>query len=382
MLYRAIGNTGLMASEIGLGGEYLEGRGADEVKAVIDAAENRGINIIDIFMPQPLVRSHIGSALRGRREKFMIQGHLCAVCSDDGQYERSRELEKTIFYFEDLLRRLETDYIDIGMVHYIDTEEDFDAVFQNGIIDYAKRLREQGVIRHLGFSSHNPVIAMRAVETGLFEVMLFSINPAYDLESSDAGIFDLMEFKGLAQDGWTADPARQQLYAACAQRGIGITVMKALGAGSLLRAESSPFGKAMTVVQCCHYCLTRPSVVSVLAGYKTVEELCEAVAYCSASDEEKDYSHIYEGNHSIRMTGRCMYCNHCLPCPVGIDIASVTKFLDLARMEPQVPQTVREHYRALGANGSDCIECGNCEPNCPFGVAIRENMRAAREIFA
>ena len=74
-----------------------------------------------------------------------------------------------------------------------------------------------------------------------------------------------------------------------------------------------------------------------------------------------------------------MYCGHCAPCPKGIDVASVTKFLNLAKDE--IPETVREHYAALKAHGGDCVKCGACEKRCPFGVSIRENMQRAKDVF-
>ena len=76
-----------------------------------------------------------------------------------------------------------------------------------------------------------------------------------------------------------------------------------------------------------------------------------------------------------------MYCGHCAPCPRGIDVASVTKFLNLARAQGGVPETVREHYAILSHHARECIACGACEGRCPFNVPIRENMRQAAEIF-
>ena len=76
-----------------------------------------------------------------------------------------------------------------------------------------------------------------------------------------------------------------------------------------------------------------------------------------------------------------MYCGHCAPCPVGIDVASVTKFLNLARAQGEVPETVREHYAVLPHHGGECIACGSCEKRCPFGVPVVENMRRAAEVF-
>lgn len=380
MEYRTLGRTGLTVGEIGLGGEWFNGLTAEESTAIIDAALENGINFIDIFMPQAPTRDHLGIALAGRRERFVIQGHLCTVY-EDGQYGRTRDIQKTKESFEDLLVRLQTDYIDIGMIHYVDSEEDYNSVFETEIIEYAKELKTRGVIRHIGMSSHNPHIAQKAVESGLIDVLMFSINPAYDMESADADIYDLMDYKGFAENGWTVDEARHKLYTTCETLGVAITVMKALGAGSLLTAESSPFGVAMTVPQCIHYALDRNGVKVVLVGCHTVEEVLEAVRYYDLCEKEKEYGHIFTRHATIQMTGRCMYCNHCQPCPSHIDIAAVTKFLDLALQQESVPDTVKQHYFSLPHTADNCIMCGRCEPNCPFGVAIRENMKKARSIF-
>ena len=149
--------------------------------------------------------------------------------------------------YADLLERLHTNYIDIGMIHYVDSEEDFHTVFEGPVLAYAKELKEKGVILHIGMSSHNPHIALKAVESGVVDVLVFSINPAYDMESSETNIYDLMEFKGKGKSALVVDEARQKLYSACEAAGVAITVMKPLGAGTLLKAETSPFGVAMTV---------------------------------------------------------------------------------------------------------------------------------------
>lgn len=380
MKYRTLGKTNLVVSEIGLGGEWFNGLTPEESKKIIDTADENGINYIDIFMPQAPTRDNIGAALEGRRERFIIQGHLCTVYEDE-QYMRTRDIEKTKASFKDLLARLRTDYIDVGMIHYVDSEDDFKTVFEGPIYEYALELKEKGVIRHIGMSSHNPHIALKAVEKGYIDVLMFSINPAYDMEASDTDIYDLMEFKGMEKGHLVADEARQKLYSLCESSGVAITVMKPLGAGTLLDAKSSPFGVAMTVPQCIQYALDRNGVKVVIVGCHTVQEVLEAVKYYDLSSEERSYSHIFASGNSIHMTGRCMYCNHCQPCPAHIDIAAVTKFLDLALQQESVPETVMEHYKSLSANADDCLMCGKCESNCPFGVNIRENMKKARSVF-
>lgn len=380
MKYRTLGKTNLVVSEIGLGGEWFNGLTPEESRKIIYTADENGINYIDIFMPQAPTRDNIGAALEGRRERFIIQGHLCTVYEDE-QYMRTRDIEKTKASFKDLLARLRTDYIDVGMIHYVDSEDDFKTVFEGPIYEYALELKEKGVIRHIGMSSHNPHIALKAVEKGYIDVLMFSINPAYDMEASDTDIYDLMEFKGMEKGHLVADEARQKLYSLCESSGVAITVMKPLGAGTLLDAKSSPFGVAMTVPQCIQYALDRNGVKVVIVGCHTVQEVLEAVKYYDLSNEERSYSHIFASGNSIHMTGRCMYCNHCQPCPAHIDIAAVTKFLDLALQQESVPETVMEHYKSLSANADDCLMCGKCESNCPFGVNIRENMKKARSVF-
>ncbi len=380
MEYTILGRTQIKVSKIGLGGEWFNNKTVAETSAIMDKAMEVGINFLDVFMPQAPTRDAIGLALKDKREKFVIQGHFCTVFEDE-QYERTRDLQKTQESFEDLLSRLGTDYIDIGMIHYVDSDEDYTSVFETKIIEYVKEQKEKGIIKHIGLSSHNPRIALKAVESGLIDVLMFSINAAYDMEHAETDVYTLIDYKGLGEHAWTVDAARQKLYSACENLGVAITVMKALGAGSLLDEKSSPFGVAMTVPQCIHYCLQRSGVRVVLIGCDNAEQVEQAVEYYAIDPELREYGHIFAHEKKIVMTGRCMYCNHCQPCPSQIDIAAVTKYLDLALQQETVPQSVRHHYASLKNNAQDCLMCGQCEPNCPFGVQVRQNMEKAIDIF-
>lgn len=119
----------------------------------------------------------------------------------------------------------------------------------------------------------------------------------------------------------------------------------------------------------------------MLAGAHSVEQLRISLAYEDATEEEKDYVPAFASFPNISWEGRCMYCSHCAPCPKKIDVASVTKFLNLAKAQGNVPETVREHYEVLPHHAGECIRCGACETRCPFKVEIMENMRQAAEIF-
>ena len=379
MRYRPIGKTGLSASIIGLGTEHLDNKPYQVAEEVIHAALENGINIMDMFMPGKTVRTNIGKALAGKRKDMMIQGHIGSVDLKQ-QYDMSRDLEVCKRYFEDLLVCLDTDYIDFGMLFFLDSHQAVDAIFENGIVDYALDLKRQGVVRALGASAHNPETAKRIVESGVIDLLMFSINPAFDLM---AGTTDIMAMMGADAAGaiQSFDPARAELYRLCESRGVGINVMKTLGAGKLLSAEHSPFERPMTPAQCIHYALGRPAVVSTLIGCESRQHVLDAVNYLTLSEEELDYAPIISNlKHDFR--GSCVYCNHCRPCPSDIDIAMVNKYLDIALLdENNVPPSIRQHYKALSAHGSDCIQCGSCEERCPFGVRVTENMQKAVAIF-
>ncbi len=373
MNYRELGKTGLMVSEIGLGGEWLERHTTEECKEVIDCCEAQGINILDCWMSEPNVRSNIGKAIAGKREKWIIQGHIGSTWQN-GQYVRTRDMDKVKPAFEDLLTRLQTDYIDLGMIHFVDKEEDWDLAFNGPFIDYVKELKAAGAIRHIGMSTHNPAMAKKAAESGIVEMILFSVNPAFDMVPPTDELDNYFAVENYDEALGGIDPQRAEVYQVCEQNGVGITVMKGYAGGRLFKAETSPFGVALTPVQCLHYALTRPAVCSVMVGYDTPEQVMEAVAYETATAEEKDYATVLAGAPRHAYTGQCTYCGHCKPCPVDIDIAMVNKYYDLATMQPEVPQSVLDHYRQLKVTAKDCIGCHSCESRCPFGVKIAERM--------
>ena len=280
-----------------------------------------------------------------------------------------------------MLLRLETDHVEIGMVHYVDTMEDWQAVSEGAVMEYARDLRERGVIQCIGLSSHNPVVALEAVKSGLIQVLMFSVNPCYDLQPASENCEELWDEKNYQGQLLNMDADRQELYETCSRLGVGITVMKAFGGGDLLNEQLSPAGKSLTPCQCIHYALTRPAVATVLSGARTEQELQESLAYVTASEEDRDFAKAFAGFPRMSWKGHCMYCGHCAPCPKEIDVAAVTKFLNLSKAQGSVPETVREHYQLLAHKADECVECGACEKRCPFEVAVIENMRQAREVF-
>ena len=380
MQYRRLGKTGLMVSEIGFGGEWLERHPEAESVELIRYAHASGINIIDCWMPDPKSRDIIGQAMEGCRNEWFVQGHIGSTYRN-GQYTRTQDAAQCRIAFDDLLKRLRTDYIDLGMIHYVDREEEWEKAVPGSYLDYVLELKKEGAVRHIGLSTHNPVIAKKAAESGFVEMILFSVNPAFDLMPPTDTIENYFAAQ-YAENLNGVDPVRAEMYKLCEQHDVGITCMKPFAGGRLFDAKRSPFGVALTPVQCIHYCLTKPAVASALCGYDTKEQIDAAVAYETADDSQKDYGSVLAGAPMHRFTGgECTYCGHCRPCPADIDIAMVNKLYDLAVMQPEVPASLREHYLSLAHRADECVGCRGCESRCPFSVPVAERMARAAALF-
>ena len=351
-------------SVLGLGMGGIQNTPPEEIEAIISKAIDHGINFFDLCAGGA-VYAPFGRAIKGRREQVFLQCHFGAVYDENGEYGWCRDFEtiQKTFWWE--LETLGTDYVDFGFLHCVDEDEDFDKLLEIGLVDYLKELKAKGVVRHLGFSSHTPSVANRILDTGLMDMMMFSINPAYDFEKGDEyGIGTVRE--------------RMTLFQRCQREGIGISVMKPFFAGQLLSAQHSPFGVALSHSQCLQYAIDRPGVLTAVPGAQTLEHLNQLLRFLDATPEEKDYSVI--GTFTAdKITGTCVYCNHCQPCPAGIDIGLVNKYYDLALAGDDI---AANHYTKLSVKADACLHCGHCESRCPFSVQQERRMEEITAYFA
>ena len=351
MKYRQFKKAGIKVSEISLGAEHIEKAPYGTVNDIIDIAVDSGVNYVDLFMGSPDIRDHFGRSLKGRRDKMMIAGHLGAVWINN-QYTRTRDMKLIKQFFFDLLKRLRTDYIDMLMFHFVDEIDDLNVCLNNGMLEFAQTLKEKGIVRMLGISSHIPAVAKAAVETEYFDGIMFSINPLFDIMPADSSIETLLSDPVSIENEIQINDERHSLYVECEKKDVGIIVMKAFAGGQLLQ-ENSPV--KMTTNQCIHYSLSKPGVVTSSLGCRTVEEFAHSLKYVNAKDSEKIYSPILKSSFKWNATPRCLYCNHCLPCPQGIDIAEAMRTIDIGGSVPK-----------------NCNGCGICEKRCPFGIPVSE----------
>ncbi|MCH5162143.1 MAG: aldo/keto reductase [Clostridiales bacterium] len=364
MEYRKLpkGNEKIGVLGIGLGG--IQDAPSDEIEAVVRKAIDNGINYFDACGGGASIYEPFGKAIAGQRDKVFFQLHFGAVYNEKGEYGWSRDLDRIKETFAWELKLLGTDYIDFGFLHCIDEDEDFDEIKSNGIFDYVLSLKNSGVTRHVGFSSHTPSVAERVLDEGVFDMMMFSINPAYDLEQGD-------------EYGKGSSGERAKLFRRCQSEGVGISVMKPFHGGQLLSSSTSPFKKELTKEQCIQYCLDRPAVLTVLPGVRSVKDLDELLKYLTASAEQKDYSVIGEFTPESAI-GHCVYCNHCQPCPMGIDIGLINKYYDLSLAGDKM---AHNHYDKISVKADACVACGHCEKRCPFKVKQIKRMKEIATYF-
>jgi len=381
MQTRKLGRTGLDVSAISLGTEYLIDIPQATAIAVIHEAIARGINYFDMWWAQPAFRDAMGASFKGYRDRVILTAHLGAI-HRDGQYVKTRDTQIGARFVLDALQRFGTDYIDVLFLHNCDTQQDYDIIMgPGGPLDVAHRFQREGKARFIGFSGHNAAIAMQAVQSNQVDVLMFPVNLASH-----------------------AAPGAQDLLRTCAAANVALVAMKPFAGGRLLRqvqtlyiedfqlgrtempGAPTRFEKPMTItpVQCLSYVLDQPGVSTAVPGCGSLDELAGAQAYWNATPQEKDYTAILPAFAQFA-NGECVYCNHCLPCSSQIDIGQTMRLLDQATQQTTAgqrpPAELQAAYDALPANASDCIQCGDCEERCPFGVAVTDKMDEAAALF-
>lgn len=362
MEYRILPHGGEKVGIIGMGSSVIGAQPEEEIIAAVRAAYESGVNYFDMAGGHAAIFAAYGKALKDIRDKVYLQIHFGADYTS-GEYGWTTELDEIKKSVAWQLENLQTDYIDVGFIHCLDEESDLTAYQANGVLDYVLDLKKQGVIRHIGLSSHTPALVNKVLDMGIVDVVMFSINPAYDYGQGDFGIGGNSE--------------RYDIYRRCQREGVAITVMKPFCGGQLLDAAQSPFGVALTREQCIQYALDKPGVMTVLPGFGSTEEMRQVLAFFDAPAEVRDYSCLGELAPE-GATGRCVYCKHCHPCPAGLDIALINKYYDLAM---QGDNLAREHYLTLEKRAGDCIGCGHCDSRCPFRVAQSQRMQTIQAYF-
>lgn len=362
MEYRKLPKGNEQISVLGLGTSSIQTSPEIEIEEIVVSAIENGVNFFDMASAEAKPFAAYGRAIAGVRDKVYFQIHFGADY-ESGTYGWTTDLDTIKRSIEWQLKMLKTDYIDFGFIHCIDEAADLHKIEKAGVIRYIEDLKNQGVVRHIGISSHTPSLVNEVLDKGILDMLMFSINPGYDYRHGDYAI-------GSADE-------RMSLYRRCEADGVGISVMKAFSGGQLLNVKTSPFGKALDEYQCIQYALDKPGVLTVLPGVRNKADLSRVLGFFDASAEERDYSIL--GSFTPQdMIGNCVYCNHCQPCPAGLDVGLINKYYDLSKAGDML---AKRHYESLAVKADACIGCGHCNDRCPFHVDQTARMQEILSYF-
>jgi len=328
-----LGNTGLNISRVGFGGIPIQRTEENKIPALFDALLREGINFIDTARGYTVSEAYLGEALSGLRDKFVLATKSMA---------RTKDAMATDIDIS--LKNLQTDYIDLYQVHN-PTEENLKQVLApGGALEALLEAKEAGKIGHIGITAHTTAIFEQALELDWVETIMFPYN--------------IIERQG------------EELIRKCTEKNIGFIAMKPLAGGAIDAPDLA-----------LRFICANPDATVVIPGMYDLKEIdinLKAVENTSPLTEEElkkmDEVRKHLGSNF------CRRCNYCQPCTVGINISGAFLFqgyLDRYGLE----DWARSRYESMPVKAGACIQCGACEPRCPYNLPIREMLKDVAKKF-
>ncbi|MBQ1984701.1 MAG: aldo/keto reductase, partial [Clostridia bacterium] len=229
-------------------------------------------------------------------------------------------------------------------VHNPTVEQLDQVIAEGGALEALFEAKEAGKIGHIGLTAHSVEVFQKALELDWVETIMFPYN--------------IVETHG------------EDLIKACTEKNIGFVDMKPLAGGAIEDAKLA-----------MRFIAANPDVTVIIPGMAEEKEIAEnlaAVENTAPLTEEE-----LEGVKKVReMLGTqfCRRCNYCAPCTVGINIPGVFLFEGYL-LRYGLEGWARDRYNSMAVTASACVECGACEPRCPYGLPIREMMKKAASEF-
>lgn len=344
---RRLGKTEMQVARLGFGGMTLPKVDVDQAVATVERAIDLGVNFIDTARVYGKGDSErkIGRVMEHRRDEVFLSSRVPETTYDG--------MKRAI---DESLEALRTDYIDLYEPHDVSTQARYEPLMRKGGgLKALQQARDEGKIRHIGFTSHNWTLIAEMIRSDEFEAGLVTYNLA-NREAEDEAL-DLAE-----------------------QHDVGLFVMKVFGNASLLNLSPPGEDRKPTVEECLRFALSEPRLPLILTGVKSPEEIEHNVSIAEryeplSAEEARDLRDF--GDRLGR--GYCYGCEYCLPCPQGIDIPAILELLDYRqRIRWEWPQA-KKRYAQFQATIEDCVDCEACEERCPQNLPVRERLRKAHE---
>ncbi len=333
MLKRILGSTGFEVSIIGFGGIPIQRLNEDQALELIQEASKQGINFIDTATGYGRSEELIGYGIeKTGRDKWIIATKCPA-----------RDYENMKKEIDDSLNKLRTDTIDLYQLHHVSEENQYIQVMsKDGALRALKEAKKEGKIKEIGITSHNVEILEKAIETNEFSTIQFPYN--------------LVERQG------------ENLFQRAKELNIGVIVMKPMAGGAITRPELS-----------LKFIMQNPNISVIIPGMDKVEHIIEnsksgkSPIYLTSEDIQAIEEEVNQLGYEF-----CRRCGYCKPCPQEIDIPT-QMIIEGYYLRYNLKQWAKERYDGLKINSGHCIECGICEPKCPYNLPIRNILKRVHE---
>lgn len=331
MRLRRLGKTGLMVSEIGFGGIPIQRVTQETTTEILKSCHENGVRFIDTARGYGNSEEMIGVALQGLRKDFVL-----ATKSPVRDYD---SMKKDI---ETSLEKLQTEYIDLYQCHFVRNQEQYDLLMNTGGYEALLEAKAAGKIGHIGITSHSADFLYSIVEEGKFETVQFPYN--------------LLETQG------------EKLFDLCKSLDMGVIAMKPAAGGAI---ENVPLS--------LKFILNHPGMTVAIPG---MDDLAQVAVNASVGKEKLMITPAEQAEidaFRASLGGKfCRRCGYCLPCPVGIDIPNQF-LLEGYLSRYNLPDWAYMRYDAQAKKASDCVQCGACEPRCPYDLPIREMLSTVNQ---
>lgn len=374
MQYRKFGNTGVKVPALGMGCMRLpvidgDATRIDETAAIklIRQAIDGGVTYIDTAWAyhggnsEPLVARALKN---GYRERVQLATKLpCWLVQEPADMDK---------YLNAQLEKLETDHIDFYLMHAFSAAS-YKNMKEHGMFDFLDKIKADGRVKHVGFSFHD--------KYDVFE----------DIATSYPWDFCQIQYN-ILDENYQAGLKGLKLAAVL---GMGIIIMEPLRGGGLtanipiniqeewnkLQPNRKPVDWALS------WLWDQEEVGLVLSGMTEPWHVEENIEVASRSGihsldkkNKKQLMHIRDLYHE-RLLVNCTQCSYCMPCPHGVDIPNVFRFLIHGSMMNDWKEAIRLYNIVVPdvKKASNCIACGVCLDKCPQQIQIPQAMEKAME---
>ncbi|SKA72830.1 hypothetical protein SAMN05428976_10182 [Clostridium sp. USBA 49] len=370
MQYRKFGKFDFKVSSLGFGCmrlPYLNGDDGniDEKEAIrlIRYSIDNGVNYIDTAYPYHKGNSEIivGKALKdGYRDKVNL-ATKCPVWL----VEKYEDFHK---YLDNQLEKLQTDHIDMYLLHAL-SKERWEKLKELNVFKFLEEAVISGKIKHPGFSFHD--------ELPVFKEIVDS----YD--------WDFCQIQYNYMD--TNYQAGTEGLKYAASKGMAVIIMEPLKGGKL--AKNPPkevqdiWNKAPIKRSPADWALrwiwNHEEVTAILSGMGEIEQVIENINIAenslpnSMNSYELNLVNEAKNMYNKLIKVDCTGCNYCMPCPFGVNIPKNFALYNESSMYNDIKGYSFAYNNSLSkeAKANNCQECGLCETKCPQNISIREHLK-------